>query len=193
MWLYLLQTRLCRLYIRHKPDYYLGSGKMKNIVLIGMPGSGKSTVGVILAKAANMSFIDTDLLIQQKTGELLQTTIDSKGIDEFLKIENEVLSSLVCENAVIATGGSAIYSEEGMKHLKENAMVVFLDVPLDELLERVTNMKTRGIVIGKGSSFESVFESRAPLYRKYADFTVDCKGMHIEETVNIINRNFRKY
>ncbi|MCR4924703.1 MAG: shikimate kinase [Clostridiales bacterium] len=163
---------------------------MKNIILIGMPGSGKSTVGVILAKAANMSFVDTDLLIQQQTGTLLQNTIDTKGIDEFLKIENDVLKSLVCENAVIATGGSAIYSEEGMTQLKKNGLVVFLDVPLGELLERVTNMKTRGIVIGKGNSFESVFESRMPLYKKYADFTVNCAKQHIEETVNQINKIF---
>lgn len=166
---------------------------MKNIVLIGMPGSGKSTVGVILAKAANMSFIDVDLLIQQRTGELLQSTIDSMGIDEFLKIENETLLSIACENAVIATGGSAVYSREGMAWLKKNSVVVFLDVPLEELLERVTNMKTRGIVIGKGGSFEDVFESRAPLYRKYADFTVECKDRHIEETVNFIKEECKKY
>jgi len=164
---------------------------MKNIVLIGMPGSGKSTVGVILAKAANMSFIDTDLLIQQKTGELLQTTINNRGIDGFLKTESEVLESLVCENAVIATGGSAVYSEAGMNALKKNGTVVYLDVPLEELLKRVTNMKTRGIVLGKGGSFETVFETRAPLYKKYADITVDCSGKHIEETVEEINRKFR--
>ncbi len=159
---------------------------MKNIVLIGMAGSGKSTVGVILAKALGMQFVDTDLLIQQKTGERLQQTIDTKGTDSFLKVEEDVLTNLSLENFVIATGGSAVLSNKAMGNLKKNAITVFLDVPLPELKKRITNMTCRGIAMKKGESFESVYNARLPLYKKYSDITVSVGNQALEETVNLI-------
>ena len=154
-----------------------------------MAGSGKSTVGVVLAKALGLQFVDTDLLLQQKMGERLQQTIDTKGIDGFLKAEEEVLCSLTLENHVIATGGSAVISEKAMENLKKNAITVFLDVPLKELKNRITNMTCRGIAMNKDDSFESVYTSRLPLYLKFSDITVSVGKKSLEETVNLILEN----
>lgn len=162
---------------------------MKNIVLIGMAGSGKSTVGVVLAKALGLQFVDTDLLIQQKTGEKLQQTIDAKGTESFLKIEEDVLSALSLDGFVIATGGSAVLSDKAMANLKQNAITVFLDVPLKELEKRITDMTCRGIAMNKDDSFENVYNLRLPLYRKFADITVSVGKKSLEETVNLILEN----
>lgn len=157
---------------------------MKNIILIGMPGSGKSTVGVILAKSAGMEFTDTDLLIQKKTGKKLQEIIDSYGIDYFLKTESDILSEVSCEHSVISTGGSAVCTEIAMNHLKRLGTVVFLDVPIDEIKRRINNITTRGIAMRRGETLECLYEERLPLYKKYADITVT--GSTTEETVKKI-------
>lgn len=159
---------------------------MKNIVLIGMPGSGKSTVGVILAKALGMKFVDTDLLIQQSEGRLLQEIIDSDGISRFLEIEERIIAGLKSENSVIATGGSAVYSKKAMEALKSSGVTVFLNAKTEELAKRIRNMKTRGIVLDAGRTFNEIYEQRMPLYKKYADITVECDGLDTEAAVNEI-------
>lgn len=146
--------------------------KKSNIVLIGMPGAGKSTIGVVLAKTAALEFVDTDLLIQKQTGRKLQDIIDRDGIDEFLKIEGGVISAIDCKNSVIATGGSAVFSEKAMDNLRRDGVIVYLDVPLDEIKRRVDNITTRGIAMKSGETLETVYNERLPLYKKYADITV---------------------
>jgi shikimate kinase len=143
-----------------------------NIVLIGMPGAGKSTVGVVLAKTLGYDFIDTDILMSRQTGMTLQAYIDAYGIEAFLKAEESVALSLSCCAAVIATGGSMVLSEAAMKHLKDGSVTVFIDVPLSELIRRLRNIKTRGIILKPGQTVGDVCRERLPLYRKYADFTV---------------------
>ena len=138
-----------------------------------MPGAGKSTVGVVLAKTAALEFVDTDLLIQKQTGRKLQEIIDNDGIDAFLKIEGEVISKVYCKNSVIATGGSAVFSESAMNNLRRDGVIVFLDVPLAEIKRRVDNITTRGIAMKSGETLETVYNERLPLYKKYADITVD--------------------
>ena len=157
---------------------------MDNVTLIGMPGSGKSTVGVLLAKALGYQFVDTDLLIQQREGALLQDVLDALGVEAFLDLEGEVLSGLACTGTVIAPGGSAVCRERGMKRLKELGRVVYLHVPLAELERRVDNITTRGIAMAPGQTLADVFAQREPLYRKYAGLTVDVKpGGSLEDTV----------
>lgn len=162
---------------------------MKNVVLIGMPGCGKSTVGVVLAKSLGFGFIDTDLLICEKYGKKLQDIIDEKGIDEFLEIEGETGASLNCQNAVVATGGSMAMSKKAMEHLKKIGTVVYIDVAPKELERRITNMKTRGIVFRPGERFQDIYNVRTPLYKKYADLTVTVpENGTLESTVsNIVN------
>ena len=156
---------------------------MKNIILIGMPACGKSSVGVILAKTAAMSFVDTDLLLQEKDGRKLQYIIDNQGMDEFLKIEERILSSVNAENAVISTGGSAVYSERAMAHLKSVGTVVYLKLSLSEIDRRLKNIKTRGIAMGPGETLADLYDYRVPLYERYADITIDAEGLTIEETI----------
>ena len=159
---------------------------IKNIVLIGMPGAGKSTAGVLLAKALGMDFCDTDILIQRKANTTLQKIIEERGIEEFLKLENEVLSGVSMENTVIATGGSAVYSKDAMENLCKNGIVVYLKLTPDVLVSRLSNIKTRGIAMKKGQTIESLFEERNPLYEKYALYTVDENSLSVEETVTDI-------
>ena len=156
---------------------------MKNIVLVGMPGCGKSTVGVILAKTLGMSFVDTDLIICAKEENTLQNIIETKGLEYFQKIENEVGENLNVKNTVIATGGSMILYENAMKSLKEKSTVVYIDVSLPELKKRLVNIKTRGITFGKGETLDDIFSIRTPLYKKYADVTIDADSFTIEENV----------
>lgn len=158
--------------------------KKSNIVLIGMPGAGKSTIGVVLAKTAALEFVDTDLLIQKHTGRKLQEIINSDGIDAFLKTEGEVISSLDCRNSVIATGGSAIFSKSAMNNLRRDGVIVYLEVPLQEIKRRVDNITTRGIAMKPGETLETIYRERIPLYKKYADITVTCGDT--EHTVNSI-------
>ncbi len=157
-----------------------------NIILIGMPGCGKSTVGVLLAKSMLYDFLDTDLVIQQKFSMPLCEIINSKGINEFKIIENEILSEIKADNTVIATGGSAVYGNEAMNNLKINAKTVYLKLPVEEIEKRIANIKTRGIVMAEDETLEGLYEQRAPLYEKYADITVDCSSLTAEECVEKI-------
>jgi shikimate kinase len=157
-----------------------------NIVLIGMPGAGKSTLGVLLAKAINYSFMDTDLIIQNQQGRLLYEIINESGIEEFLRIENAALKGVNVKNTVIATGGSAVFGTEAMEHLKADGVVVYIRLSLDEIEKRVRNIKTRGIAMKKGKTLADVYGERVPLYEKYADITVDGEGTGIEECVELI-------
>ena len=159
---------------------------MKNIILIGMAGAGKSTLGVLLAKAQGMDFLDSDIVIQKTDGRKLQEILDMDGMDAFLKIEEDVLCKIDVEHTVIATGGSAVYSQIAMRHLKERGIVVYLDVPFPELQKRLTNIKTRGIAIRPGHTLQDVFDERLALYKKYADITVDCVNMTVEQNVEQI-------
>lgn len=159
---------------------------MKNIVLIGMPASGKSTVGVLLAKALGRGFLDTDLLIQQQENALLQDVIDQKGIDYFLDAECKAICALTAQDTVIATGGSAVLRDAAMQKLKENGVIVFLDVALLSVERRLHNIKTRGVAAKKGKTVREIFEERLPLYQKYADISVTSSEQAIEETVSSI-------
>lgn len=160
---------------------------MKNIILTGMPGCGKSTVGVVLAKTLGMHFIDTDLIIQRRQHERLQPLIEKYGIARFEEMEEDALLSVTeTEDTVIATGGSAVFCERGMKYLKENGICIYLEVPCDELKRRLSNIRTRGIAAAKGMTVEDIFAERRPYYEKYADLRIDCVGLHIEDITEII-------
>lgn len=152
-----------------------------NIVLIGMPGAGKSTVGVILAKQTLRDFVDTDVLIQTSQGRTLQEIVDKSGHMALRKIEERVLLGLSLRNHVVATGGSAVYSAAAMAHLKSEGVVIFLHVELPVLKSRIHDIATRGIAKRKDQSFADLFNERFVLYRKYADVTVDCDKMTQEE------------
>lgn len=159
---------------------------MKNIVLIGMPGAGKSTIGVVLAKSLLLDFCDTDLSIQKETGESLCDTITRIGIDEFIQLEEDVICKQEFTNSVVATGGSAVYGKKAMKKLKEDGVIVYLKVSPDELRNRIKNIHTRGIAMKEGTSIFELYEERAPLYEKYADIIVECDGKTAEECVDLI-------
>jgi shikimate kinase len=160
---------------------------VKNIVIIGMPGAGKSTMGVILAKALGRTFIDTDIAIQERTGRLLQDIIDTDGPEAFLAVEERTILSLHTPNAVIATGGSVVFSRKAMEHLKKEGVVIYLRIPFDEMVRRLDNITTRGIVLHKGESLRGMYDERIPLYEKYADITIDCSDGHFERCVgNVI-------
>ena len=160
-----------------------------NIVLIGMPASGKSTVGVILAKVLGMDFIDTDLVIQQRENSLLCEIINDRGVDSFLRCEEEALLSIDTDNTVIATGGSAVYSERGMKHLSEDGTIIYLKVEKDKLFDRLHEIKERGVVLRDGESLDEMYEERIVLYEKFADIVIDEGDSSIEETVRRIIEN----
>ncbi len=150
----------------------LFKNKKSNIVLIGMPGAGKSTIGVLLAKKTAMDFVDTDLLIQLAVEDTLQNIVDEKGYMALRKIEEEVICTMDCSHHIIATGGSVIYSCAAMNHLKKNSLIVFLDVEYKEIVKRVTDFGTRGIAMKEGQTFEDLFAERLPLYQSYADITI---------------------
>ena len=157
---------------------------MNNITLIGMPGSGKSTVGVLLAKSLGFQFVDVDLLIQQREGALLQELLDNRGVEPFLDAEEAAVRSLACTGAVIAPGGSAVCRAGAIGHLRALGRVVYLHVPLPELERRIHNITTRGIAMAPGQTLADVYAAREPLYRRYADLTVDVgEGRGLEETV----------
>ena len=166
--------------------------KKDNITLIGMPGSGKSTVGVVLAKTLGYNFIDTDLLIQEKDGRLLQEIINESGNEFFKNIEGKTLYEIQTEKSVIATGGSAVYYEDSMKHLGEISTIFYLDVPLYVVKKRLYNIKTRGISMGAGESIEILMDKRKPLYKKYADFTIDALDKNVERIVEEIIQNYSR-
>ncbi|PKM84817.1 MAG: shikimate kinase [Firmicutes bacterium HGW-Firmicutes-11] len=161
---------------------------MNNLVLIGMPGCGKSTVGVILAKTLGMKFIDVDLLIQEREGILLQELIDTKGMELFLKAEEAAMLSIEGRHTVIATGGSAVYSEPAMIHLKSQGMILYLKLSLDSIKKRLHNIHSRGIAMGPGESLDDLFARRVGLYESYAEQMIDCEGKNVEEIVESIIR-----
>ena len=165
----------------------------QNIVLIGMPGAGKSTIGVILAKLASMAFIDTDVTIQTVHQRTLQDILDTDGYMELRRIEQEILLSLNLEDHIIATGGSAAYSEPAMKHLGQTGIVVFLDVGLSVLESRIHNFATRGLAKSGDQSFADLFEERSHLYKKYSDIIIDCKDLSQEDLCDVILEQVREY
>ena len=156
---------------------------MNNLILIGMPASGKSTLGVVLAKTAGMMFLDTDLLIQERAQGKLQHIIDTEGMDAFLRLEEEVLMSVNAENTVIATGGSAVYSEPAMTHLKFIGKVVYIKLSCEEIEKRLNNIKTRGIAMKPGETIRDLYNYRVPMYEKYADIVLETEGLTIEESI----------
>jgi shikimate kinase len=157
-----------------------------NIILIGMPGAGKSTVGVILAKRASKSFLDTDLLIQTSCEQALQDIVDRDGHMVLRRIEEKVILGLDCNDCVIATGGSAVYSDAAMMHLKSCGVIVFLDVDLPMLQTRIRDFDTRGLAKRPEQTLSDLFGERYPLYKKYADIWIDCKGLSQEEVSETI-------
>jgi shikimate kinase len=158
----------------------------KNIILIGMPGVGKSTIGVILAKELGYRFIDSDLVIQEQEKRLLREIIEDEGVDGFLAIENRVNAELKAERSVIATGGSAVYGREAMEHFKQIGTVIYLHLPFEQLQKRLGNLKGRGVVLRKGQTLKDLFEERSPLYQRYADQVIDEEGKDIEGTLSEI-------
>ena len=165
----------------------------KNIVLIGMPGCGKSTAGVVLAKVLGYHFIDTDLLIQERENRLLSEIIEEEGTEGFNQIENEVNSAIAAEGAVIATGGSVIYGKEAMTHLGEIGVIIYLRLPLDELEDRLGDPVERGISMREGQTLQDLYEERTPLYERYADITINATGLAIKELVMLIRESWLKY
>ena len=161
---------------------------MKNIILIGMPGSGKSTVGVVLAKMMGYHFLDSDLVIQEREHRLLHEIISQEGTEGFLKIENDVNASLNVERTIIATGGSAVYGKEAMEHLKEIGEIVYLKADYRTIRKRLGNLERRGVALKKGQTLRDLYEERCALYEKYADIIVDEKGLGTEETIGAVMR-----
>jgi shikimate kinase len=159
------------------------TNRKNNIILIGMPGCGKSSLGVVLAKAMGYSFVDSDILIQEREGMLLQEIIDSRGAEEFSRIEEEINCSYEGERTVVATGGSAVYSEKAMKHFDEIGTIVYIKLPLETIEKRIYNLEERGIVIAEGRTIKDLYEERTPLYEKYARVTVATDGLSIRESV----------
>ncbi|MBP3568660.1 MAG: shikimate kinase [Lachnospiraceae bacterium] len=166
--------------------------KKSNIVLLGMPGSGKSTVGVLLAKRLGMRFVDTDLLIQEQEDRLLNEIIRQEGLDKFIQIENQVNASLVAEKSVIAPGGSVIYGKEAMEHFKEIAEIVYLKLSYRSLAKRLGDLTKRGVVFRPGQTLKELYKERCPLYEAYADYVVECDGKDIGETLDKVREKIGK-
>ena len=162
-----------------------------NIVLIGMPGVGKSTLGVVLAKELGYEFVDADLLIQKREKRLLKEIIAEEGVAGFLKIENNVNASITADKTIIATGGSVIYGAEAMEHLKEIGTVVYLKLDYETLDSRLGSLKGRGVVLKDGQNLKSLYEERVPLYEKYADIVVDEYGLNLEETLEAVLEKYK--
>ena len=156
---------------------------MANIVLIGMPGCGKSTVGALLASALHMDFVDTDIVLQEQQGKKLQTIIDAVGNDAFLKIEEDCICGIEYNNTVIATGGSVVYGKKAMRHLHENGLVVHIRLPYEEIERRLSNLATRGVTLKKGQTLHSLYDERIPLYEAEADYVFDAEKGDVEKTV----------
>ena len=157
-----------------------------------MPGVGKSTAGVVLAKVLGYEFIDADLIIQQQEGKLLREIIAEVGTDGFIEVENRVNSQIEVEKSVIATGGSVVYGKEAMQHLREIGTVVYLKVSYDILEKRLHDIKGRGVVLKDGQDLRGLYEERVPLYEKYADITVCEDNLNVEQTIEKITEQLNK-
>lgn len=155
-----------------------------NITMIGMPSSGKSTIGVLLAKRLGYSFVDVDIVIQEKEGRLLKEIIAAEGMDGFLKVEDRVNAELDVRHAVIAPGGSVIYGAAAMEHLKEISEVVYLKMSYEEMERRIGNVVDRGVALKEGMTLRDLYEERVPYYERYADITIDEEGLTPGETVD---------
>lgn len=156
---------------------------MNNIIFIGMPAAGKSTVGVVTAKRIGYRFIDTDLLIQEQEGMLLREIIDRQGIEKFLEIEDQANAKVEAEKAVIAPGGSVIYCDNAMRHYKEIGKIVYLQASFETINNRLKNVRNRGVVLREGQTLQALYNERVPLFEKYADITVCEDGSNLGETV----------
>ena len=166
---------------------------MDNIILTGMPGSGKSTIGVLLAKAMGYQFLDEELLIQEREGALLQEILDGRGVDAFLDAEEAAVRSLDCRRTVIAPGGSAVCRERAARHLSQLGLIVYLNVSLEELTRRIRNLSSRGIAMQPGQTLADVMAYRDPLYRKYAGLVVDCPdGQVLDQTARLVLERLRR-
>lgn len=157
-----------------------------NIILIGMPGCGKSTVGVVLAKALGMDFIDSDLVIQKQMGQKLTALIEAHGDEGFRAIENRINAELIAEDSIIATGGSVIYGEDAMRHLKSIGTVVYLKLSYEAIEDRLGDLHARGVTINPGWTLRDLYNERVPMYERWADITVDCEDMRLREVVEYI-------
>ena len=160
-------------------------------MLIGMPGAGKSTIGVVLAKMLGYQFMDSDLLIQTAEKRKLPEIIEQEGIEEFIEIENRINSQIQTEKHIIATGGSVVYGEEAMEHLRKIGTVIYLRISCEELSKRLGDLTSRGVVIRKGQGLEALYEERCPLYEKYAHITIDCEGLSIENLAQKIKSSLQ--
>ncbi len=162
---------------------------MKSIILTGMPGCGKSTLGVILAKELGLDFVDTDIVIQQRTGELLQETLEKKGVNALLdEEENAIISLDMSKPCVVSTGGSAPLRENSMNYLRENGICVYIKLPCEEIESRINNRDTRGIAAGKDETLRDIYNYRTPFYERYADITADCSDKSVSENVSAIKQ-----
>lgn len=166
---------------------------MNNIVLIGMPGAGKSSVGVILAKVLGYQFIDTDLMIQEKENRLLKDIIQKEGLEEFMAIEDRVNSSILADRAVISPGGSVVYCKNAMEHFREIGTVIYIKLTFETVEKRLGNIKKRGVVLRKGQSLQDLYIERCPLYEKYAHITVNAENMDLEEVMETIKMEYEAF
>lgn len=163
-----------------------------NVILIGMPGSGKSTAGVVLAKKLGYRFLDSDLVIQERTGKLLHQLIEELGEAGFLALENEINSSITARETVIATGGSAVYGTDAMEHFRAMGQIIYLKLAYKELEERLGDLHERGVVLKPGFTLKDLYEERIHLYEEYADITVDCNGRDVRQVMEEIAYRYKE-
>lgn len=166
---------------------------MSNIVLIGMPGCGKSTIGVVLAKVKGYRFLDADLLIQERENRLLSEIIEEDGNDKFNQIENEIICSINVDKSVIATGGSAIYGKEAMEHLRKIGVVIYIKLPYIEIEGRLGDLNERGISMKKGETLWDIYLERSPLYEHYSHIIVDVEGLTIRDSMILVKEKYEEY
>ncbi|MCM1495216.1 MAG: shikimate kinase [Bacteroides sp.] len=165
---------------------------MDNVILIGMPGCGKSTIGVVLAKVLGYEFTDSDLLIQKRAGKLLREIIAERGEEGFLALEGAVNAGIQTERHVIATGGSVVYSKDAMQHFQKIGRIVYLKLSYATICSRLGNIRRRGVVLRDGQSLKDLYDERTPLYEQYADIIVDAEGYGIEELMEEVAKALEK-
>ena len=159
------------------------NSNQESIILIGMPGAGKSTLGVILAKVLGYHFVDADLVIQQKEGRLLKDIIAERGVEGFIELENRINAGISDERTVIETGGSAVYGKDAMMHYKEIGRLIYLKLEYEELKKRLSDIRNRGVVFRENQSLEELYHERCALYERYADIVIDETGLNVEQTL----------